>query len=194
MASESPEVTELLKAWSNGDAGALEQLTPLVYKELLRLARRNMRNEHHRDTLQATALVNEAYLRLVDVNNIRWQDRLHFFAVCAQIMRRILVDAARARVSNKRGGQLKRIDHSKSFDVYEVPDASTVRPRELIALDDALTELAKQDPRKRQVVELRFFGGLTVEETAQVLKISTQSVLRDWKLAKIWLTREMSRH
>jgi len=193
MASESPEVTELLRAWSNGDTGAVEKLTPLVYKELLRLARRNMRNEHPRHTLQATALVNEAYLRLVDVKNIRWEGRLHFFAVCAQIMRRILVDAARARVSTKRGGQLKRIDHSNSFNLCEVPDASTMRARELIALDDALVELAKQDPRKRQVVELRFFGGLTVEETAEVLKISAQSVLRDWKLAKIWLTRELSR-
>ena len=193
MASESPEVTELLRAWSNGDTGAVEKLTPLVYKELLRLARRNMRNEHPRHTLQATALVNEAYLRLVDVKNIRWEGRLHFFAVCAQIMRRILVDAARARVSTKRGGQLKRIDHSNSFDLCEVPDASTMRARELIALDDALVELAKQDPRKRQVVELRFFGGLTVEETAEVLKISAPSVLRDWKLAKIWLTRELSR-
>jgi RNA polymerase sigma-70 factor, ECF subfamily len=193
MASESPEVTDLLRAWSKGDDGAFDQLTPLVYKELLRLARRTMRNENPGNTLQPTALVNEAYLRLVNAKNIRWEGRLHFFAVCAQIMRRTLVDSARARVSTKRGGKLKRIDHSNSFDLDEVPDASAVRARELIALDDALTELAKHDPRKRQVVELRFFGGLTVEETAEVLKISAQSVLRDWKLAKIWLTRELSR-
>jgi len=194
MPAESPEITVLLKAWGSGDAAALNQLTPLVYEELRRLARRYMRNERAGNTLQTTALVNEAYLRLVDAKNVGWQDRLHFFAVSAQMMRRILVDAARARASAKRGGQAKRVDHSSAFNLDEVPDVSSERDRELVAIDDALNTLAEMDPRKGRVIELRFFGGLSVEETAEILKISPQSVMRDWKLAKAWLTREITSH
>jgi RNA polymerase sigma factor (TIGR02999 family) len=191
MPPESREITVLLRAWGGGDAAALNQLTPLVYDELRRLARRYMRNERAGNTLQTTALVNEAYLRLVDAKNMGWQDRVHFFAVSAQIMRRILVDAARARASAKRGGQVKRVNHSTAFNLDEIPDVSSGRDRELVAIDDALNTLAEMDPRKARVIELRFFGGLSVEETAEVLKISPQSVLRDWKLAKAWLTREL---
>ena len=193
MPSESPEITGLLKAWAGGDAAALDQLTPLVYDELRRLARRYMRNERAGNTLQTTALVNEAYLRLVDAKRVGWQDRAHFFAVSAQMMRRILVDAARARGSAKRGGQVKRVNHSAAFNLDEIPDVSTGRDRELVAIDDALNTLAEMDPRKARVIELRFFGGLSVEETAEILKISSQTVLRDWKLAKAWLTRELAR-
>jgi RNA polymerase sigma factor (TIGR02999 family) len=193
MTAESPEITALLKAWGSGDAAALNQLTPLVYEELRRLARRYMRNERAGNTLQTTALVNEAYLRLVDATRVSWQDRVHFFAVSAQMMRRILVDAARARASAKRGGQAKRVNHSSPFNLDEIPDVSSERDRELVAIDDALNTLAK-DPRKGRVVELRFFGGLSVEETAEILKISPQSVMRDWKLAKAWLMREMTSH
>ena len=194
MPPESPEITVLLKAWASGDAAALNQLTPLVYEELRRLARRYMRNERAGNTLQTTALVNEAYLRLVDAHRVGWQDRVHFFAVSAQMMRRILVDAARARGSAKRGGQVKRVNHSTAFNLDEIPDVSTGRDRELVAIDDALNALAEMDPRKARVIELRFFGGLSVEETAAILKISPQSVMRDWKLAKAWLTRELASH
>ena len=192
MPPESPEITVLLKAWASGDAAALDQLTPLVYDELRRLARRYMRNERAGNTLQTTALVNEAYLRLVDAKRVAWQDRVHFFAVSAQMMRRILVDAARARGSGKRGGQAKRVNHSSTFNLDEIPDVSSGRDRELVAIDDALNTLAEMDPRKARVIELRFFGGLSVEETAEILKISPQSVMRDWKLAKAWLTREIA--
>ena len=181
----SAEVTRLLRAWGGGDQAALDQLAPLVYGELRRLARAHMHRENPGHTLQTTALVNEAYLRLIDVNNVTWQDRTHFFAVSAQMMRRILVDAARARVSARRGGRSPRINLNESID------AVPVRGRELIALDDSLNALTQMDPRKARVVELRFFGGLSVEETAEVLKISPQSVMRDWKLAKAWLGREM---
>jgi RNA polymerase sigma-70 factor, ECF subfamily len=194
MPPESPEITALLKAWGSGDAAALDQLTPLVYEELRRLARRYMRNERAGNTLQTTALVNEAYLRLVDAKRVGWQDRVHFFAVSAQMMRRILVDAARARGSAKRGGQVKRVNHSSAFNMDEIPDVSTGRDRELVAIDDALNTLAEMDPRKARVIELRFFGGLSVDETAEILKLSPQSVMRDWKLAKAWLTRELTSH
>jgi RNA polymerase sigma factor (TIGR02999 family) len=193
MPPESPEITELLKAWGSGDPAALDQLTPLVYDELRRLARRYMRNERAGNTLQTTALVNEAYLRLVDAKRVAWQDRVHFFAVSAQMMRRILVDAARARGSAKRGGQMKRVNHSTAFNLDEIPDVSKGRDRELVAIDDALNTLAEMDPRKARVIELRFFGGLSVEEAAEILKISPQSVMRDWKLAKAWLTRELAK-
>jgi RNA polymerase sigma factor (TIGR02999 family) len=189
--SGAVEVTGLLRAWSEGNQDALDQLTPLVYNELHRMARRHMRNERAGNTLQTTALVNEAYLRLVDVKGAVWQDRTHFFALSAQMMRRILVDAARAKVSAKRGGG-KRADHSAAVDLDAIPDVGHQKGRELVALDDALNELAQLDPRKARVIELRFFGGLTVEEAAEVLKISPQSVLRDWKLAKAWLLRAMS--
>ena len=167
-------------------------MTPLVYEELRRLARRYMCNERAGNTLQTTALVNEAYLRLVDAQRVGWQDRVHFFAVSAQMMRRILVNAARARGSAKRGGQVKRVNHSTAFNLDEIPDVSTGRDRELVAIDDALNTLAEMDARKARVIELRFFGGLSVEEAAEVLKISPQSVMRDWKLAKAWLTRELA--
>ncbi len=185
--SEAPsaEITRLLTAWGGGDESALERLTPLVYGELRRLARIHMRREAPGNTLQTTALVNEAYLRLVDVTSVRWQDRAHFFAVSARMMRRILVDAAKARARVKRGGG------ALHFNLNESIDAAPVRARELIALDEALDSLAQFDPRKARVVEMRFFGGLSVDETAEVLKISPQSVMRDWKLAKAWLMREL---
>jgi RNA polymerase sigma-70 factor, ECF subfamily len=188
---QTAEVTVLLKAWSRGDANALDRLTPLVYAELHRQARRYMRNERAGNTLQTTALVNEAYLKLVDVKIAAWQDRTHFFALSAQMMRRILVDAARARASAKRGAG-KRADHSAAIDLDAIPDLGNQKGRELVALDDALNELARFDPRKSRVIELRFFGGLSVEETAEVLGISPQSVLRDWRLAKAWLLRAMT--
>ena len=192
MASpESSQVTGLLRAWASGDAAALDRLTPLVYDELRRMARRYMRNERAGNTLQTTALVNEAYLRLVDVKNMNWADRVHFFAVSAQMMRRILVDAARARASAKRGGMAKRVAHSTAVNLDEIPDTGSSRAAELIAVDDALQQLAGFDPRKARVIELRYFGGLSVEESAEVLKISPQSVMRDWKLAKAWLMREL---
>ena len=190
---DSAQVTVLLRAWGAGDPGALDRLTPVIYEELRRIARRYMRNERAGNSLQATALVNEAYLRLIDVHNVGWHDRVHFFAVSAQMMRRILVDAARARASGKRGGDVKRVNHSTAFNLDQIPDTGSERGAELIALDDALNGLADLDPRKAQVIELRFFGGLSVEETAQVLRISPQSVMRDWKLAKAWLLRELSR-
>jgi RNA polymerase sigma factor (TIGR02999 family) len=192
--SGSAEVTGLLKAWANGEAAALDHLTPLVYDELRRIARRYMRNERAGTSLQATALVNEAYLRLVDVQDVAWKDRVHFFAIAAQMMRRILVDAARARASAKRGGNVKKVNHSNAVNFDEIPDIRSNRGAELIAVDDALHQLAEFDPRKARVVELRFFGGLSVEETAEVLKISPQSVMRDWRLTKAWLARELTTH
>ena len=188
---KSSEITTLLKAWSRGEAAALDRLTPLIYDELRQLAHRYMRHERAGHTLQATALANEAYLRLVEVKNFDWQDRGHFLAVSAQIMRRILVDAARTRASVKRGGEMERIDHSTAVDFDRLPAAGSDRATELCALDDALNTLSQMDPRRAQVIELRFFGGLTVEETAEVLSISPQSVMRDWKLARAWLAREL---
>jgi RNA polymerase sigma factor (TIGR02999 family) len=188
MIKSSPhEVTQLLQAWSNGDQEALDKLAPLVYEELHRLARRYMSHERPGHTLQTTALVNEAYVRIVDWKNVRWQNRAHFFGVAAQMMRRILVDFARARTYQKRGGQAWRVSLSEAATV------SAERGADLIALDDALQSLAKLDPRKSRIVELRFFGGLSVEETAEVLKISTRTVMRDWGLAQAWLYRELSR-
>jgi RNA polymerase sigma factor (TIGR02999 family) len=191
--AKSAEITTLLKAWSRGDSAALDRLTPLLYDELRHLAQRYMRHERAGHTLQATALANEAYLRLVDVKGVNWQDRGHFLAVSAQIMRRILVDAARTRASVKRGGEMKRVDHSTAVDFDQLPAADSDRATELGALDDALTSLSQIDPRRAQVIELRFFGGLTVEETAEVLKTSPQTVMRDWKLARAWLARELHR-
>jgi RNA polymerase sigma-70 factor, ECF subfamily len=185
LSSQASETTGLLRAWANGDPAALEKLTPRVYRELRRIAGHFLQNERPGFSIQATALVHEAYLRLIDVTNIEWQHRAHFFAVSARIMRHILLDAARSRVAAKRGG------HSPRVDLDEIPDLSSRRGRELIALDDALHTLAEVDPRKAQVVELRFFGGLTAEETAAVLKISPETVLRDWRLARAWLSREL---
>jgi RNA polymerase sigma factor (TIGR02999 family) len=185
--ASSAEITRLLRAWGGGDQAAMEELAPLVYGELRRMAHRYLRRENPGNTLQPTALVNEAYLRLVDVNSVTWEDRAHFFAVSAQMMRRILVDAARARATGKRGGGAVHLDLNESIDA--IPD----RGRQLVALDEALDSLAQLDPRKARVVEMRFFGGLTAEETAEVLKISAPTVLRDWKLARAWLMRELSR-
>ena len=190
---QSTEITRLLKAWGAGDSAALELLIPQVHEELRRLARRYMRQERAGATLQPTALVNEVYLRLVKAQNVGWQDRAHFFAIGAQLMRRILIEAARARSTVKRGGQEARAVHLNAADLDQVPDVSSSRDTELVAIDEALDVLARIDPRKARVIELRFFGGLSVEESAEVLKISPQSVMRDWKLAKAWLTREVKR-
>ena len=190
---KSEEITGLLRAWGSGDQAALERLTPLIYNELHRMARRYMQRERPGNSMQATGLVNEAYLRLVDIAGVDWKDRVHFFAASAQLMRRILVDAARARASAKRGGQAQRVAYSSEFNLDEVPDVSSQRARELIAVDDALHALADIDARKARVIELRFFGGLSVEEAAEVLGLSPQTVLRDWKLAKAWLMRELSK-
>ena len=177
--------TELLRAWSQGDGSALDRLVPLVYEELHRLARRYMRQERPDHTLQATSLVNEAYLRLIDVNRVEFQNRTHFLALAAQMMRRILVEFARHRHRQKRGG---RAVHLSLDDVLELPE---LPERDLVALSDALTELAAVDARMSQVVEWRFFGGLTVKETAQVLDVSPETVMRDWRTAKAWLLREL---
>lgn len=181
------EITRLLKAWRGGDQAAFEHLAPLVYGELRKIAHGYMRGERTGATLQATALVNEAYLRLVDAGNVDWHDRTHFFAVSAKMMRQILVDQARKRVRAKRGG------HTLKLNLGEIPDPSSGRSDELIAIDDALASLAKLDSRKAKVIELRFFGGLSVEETAEVLDTSPQTVMRDWRLARSWLMRELSR-
>jgi RNA polymerase sigma-70 factor, ECF subfamily len=181
------EVTRLLKAWSGGDGEALEKLTPLVYRQLHKIAQRYMAGERFGHTLQTTALVNEAYLRLVDCGKVNWQDRAHFFAVSAQLMRRILIDFARSRGYLKRGGAIAHISLDEAPSVCNEPDVN------LVALDDALKALSAIDERKSKVVELRFFGGLDVEETAEVLGISSDTVIRDWRLAKIWLLRELSR-
>jgi RNA polymerase sigma factor (TIGR02999 family) len=191
--TKSAEITRLLRAWGEGDATALDRLTPLIYDELRLVAHRYMRRERGGQTLQTTALVNEAYLCLVDVKRVDWQDRVHFLAVSARIMRRIVVDAARTRASVKRGGRMERVDHSNPIDFDRLPAADSDRAAELSALDDALKSLSQMDARRAQVVELRFFGGLSVEETAEVLKISPQTVMRDWKLARAWLARELRR-
>jgi RNA polymerase sigma factor (TIGR02999 family) len=185
MPTRSVEVTALLKAWSGGDQAALERLADQVYDELRRIARRYMRNERAGNTLQTTALVNEVYLRLVDVKNVDWQQRAQFFAISAQMMRRILVDAARARGSHKRGGGAVRVN------VDEALVASPERDSSLLALDEALEAFSKLAPRQAKVVELRYFGGLSEEDTAQALKISPRTVRRDWDFAKSWLTREL---
>jgi RNA polymerase sigma factor (TIGR02999 family) len=180
------DVTHLLKAWSLGEEQALEKLTPLVYDQLHRIAQRCMAGERSSHTLQTTALVNEAYLQLVDCKRIDWKDRAHFFAVSAQMMRRILVDFARSRGYQKRGGGMPNLSLDDAPSVGNEPDAN------LVALDDALNTLASVDERKSKVVELRFFGGLSIEETAEVLRVSVETVVRDWRLAKVWLLRELS--
>jgi RNA polymerase sigma-70 factor (ECF subfamily) len=179
-------VTELLTMWSAGDESALAELTPLVHNELHRLARRQMRGERTGHTLQATAVVNEAYLRLVDLSRVRWQDRAHFLAMAARLMRRILVDHARARGSLKRGGAAAAV----SFD--EAAFVAVESSADLVALNEALDELAAVAVRKSQVVEMRFFGGLTVQETADALGVSPETVLRDWQFAKVWLLRHLN--
>jgi RNA polymerase sigma factor (TIGR02999 family) len=183
----SDEITGLLKAWTGGDRAALDRLTPVVYDELRRTARRYTRNERAGNTLQTTALVNEVYLRLVDIKNVDWQHRAQFFAISAQMMRRILVDAARARGSHKRGGGLERIN------VEEVAIVSPEPEESIVALDAALETLAKLAPRQAKVVELRYFAGLSEQETAEVMKTSTRTIERDWRFARAWLMRELGR-
>jgi len=185
--SRSAEITGLLRAWSGGDQAALDRLAALVYDELHRMARRYMRNERTANTLQTTALVNEVYLRLVDVKNVDWQQRAQFFAITAQMMRRILVDAARARGSHKRGGGAAKVN------VDETPVMSPERDSSLLALDEALEAFSTVAPRQAKLVELRYFGGLCEEEIVEVLKISPRTVRRDWEFAKSWLMRELSR-
>jgi RNA polymerase sigma factor (TIGR02999 family) len=183
-AASALDVTKLLREWTGGDRSALDRLLPVVYEELRRIAAAYVHRERAGHTLQATALINEAYLRVIDINRIEWRDRSHFFALCAQMMRRILVDHARSRIYLKRGGGAHPITLDERMAIGE-PTA------ELIALDDALNALAVRDQRKARVVELRFFAGLSVEETATVLGVSPQTVLRDWSLSKAWLAREM---
>jgi RNA polymerase sigma factor (TIGR02999 family) len=185
LADTSANVTQLLRAWAGGDPDALETLTPLVYAELHRRAAWAMAAERPDHTLQPTALVHEAFVRLMNSKDVVWKDRAHFFALSARLMRRILVDLARARQSGKRGGGVTPVP---------LEDNAVVSPQKapyLVALDDALTRLAEIDARKSEVVELRFFGGLSVEETADVLKLSRDTVLRDWKVARLWLLREI---
>ncbi|HEV2351483.1 MAG TPA: sigma-70 family RNA polymerase sigma factor [Terriglobia bacterium] len=181
------DVTQLLQAWGKGDQAALDRLMPLVYQELRRIAKRHMLHERPGHTLQTTALANEVYLRLVDVQKVTWHDRAHFFAICANTMRRILVDFARSRGYQKRGGGEEPLSLDESLNI-----AGGLRS-DLPAIDEALKRLAEHDPRKSQVVELRFFGGLSVEETAEALKISPETVMRDWKMARAWLYRELGR-
>lgn len=181
---DTKEVSGLLRAWSDGDENALQGLTPIVYEELRRLAHNYMRRERPGPTLQTTALVNEAYMRLVDYKRMQWQDRAHFFAVAAQVMRRILVDRAR-RHNIKRGAGVQHV----ALDHVALVDRD--RTGDLVALDDAMKALARLDPRKAQIIEMRFFGGLSVEETAEVLQTSPATVRRDWNIAKFWLYREL---
>jgi RNA polymerase sigma factor (TIGR02999 family) len=181
----SKAVTRLLRAWGDGDEAALEQLLPLVEAELRRLARAYMARERRGHTLQTTALVNEAFMRLVDARGVRWQDRAHFLGISARLMRRVLVDHARTRGYRKRGGGAHRTTLDDALAVTPAPSV------DLVALDQALEKLAAVDPRKSRVVELRFFGGLSVEETAEVLHLSTDTIKRDWRLAKLWLLREL---
>jgi RNA polymerase sigma factor (TIGR02999 family) len=186
LATPSPgAVTELLRAWGDGDDGALERLTPLVEAELRRLARGYMRRERRDHTLQTTALVNEAFLRLTDARRVRWQDRAHFLGISARLMRRVLVDHARSRGYRKRGGGAQRVALNEGLVISPEPAL------DIVALDHALEALAAVDARKSRMVELRFFGGLSVEETAEVLHVSPDTVKRDWRLAKLWLLREL---
>jgi RNA polymerase sigma factor (TIGR02999 family) len=188
MSKESPkEITGLLQAWGGGDRAALDELIPLVYDELHRAARRQMRRESADNTIQATALVNEVYMRLVEVNNVSWQDRAHFFAISARLMRQILVDLARRRNQLKRGGQARQVS------LHEATMLASESRTDLAALDDALKRLETLDSRQSQIVELRFFGGLTEEEIGEVLGVSPRTVRSDWSMAKVWLLRELSR-
>jgi RNA polymerase sigma-70 factor (ECF subfamily) len=184
--STSQDVTQLLRDWSEGDGEALAKLTPVLYEELHRMAHRYMRRERSNHMLQTTALINEAYLRLIDWKNVRWQNRAHFFGVAAGLMRRILVDFARSRNYAKRGGGARM-----TVSLDDAAAVSRQRAREIVALDEALRSLAVIDARKSHIVELRFFGGLSVEETAEVLSVSSRTILREWDLAKAWLNREL---
>lgn len=186
-AGHSADVTGLLRAWSDGDRDALDQLAPILHAELKRIARRCMMRERKEHTLQPTALVNEAFLRLVNVQGVQWQDRAHFFALSAQMMRRILVKSAIARGAGKRGGSAPKVS------LEDAVIASPERDAQVVKLDEALEELARVDPRKAQIVEMRFFAGLNFEEIAAVLKVSSRTIVRDWSVSKAWLAREMSR-
>jgi RNA polymerase sigma-70 factor (ECF subfamily) len=181
------DVTRLLARWTDGDEAALQQLVPIVHEELRRLARRQMAGERPGHTLQPTALVNEAYLRLVNLKQMQWQNRAHFFAMGARLMRRILVDFARSRGYQKRGGGAQQVSFTEALEVAEG------QPTDVVALNDALEALAVVDERASRVVELRYFGGLSVEETAEVLKVSRETVKRDWTFAKMWLLRHLSK-
>jgi RNA polymerase sigma factor (TIGR02999 family) len=183
----APDTTQLLRAWAGGDAEALKQLTPRVYRELRGVARRLLQNERAGHSMQSADLVNEAYLRLVDINQLDWQHRVHFFAMASTLMRRVLMDRARRRMAAKRGARPIAVDLDAAIDL------SPAGARVLIALDDALKAMAEVDPRRAQVVELRFFGGLSVEETAEVVKVSVDTVMRDWKVARAWLLAELTR-
>ena len=187
MGAPSAEITTLLKAWSGGDPAALERLAEQVYPELRLMARRYMKNERLGNTLQATALVHEVYLRLVDVTKVEWRERAQFFAMAAQMMRRILVNAAHARAAQKRGGRTPKVNIDETAVLSPAPD------RSILALDEALTVFSRLAPRQAQVVELRYFGGLTEEEIVAALKISPRTVRRDWDFAKAWLSQELSR-
>jgi RNA polymerase sigma-70 factor (ECF subfamily) len=187
MEATDHDLTRLLRAWTQGDRQALEELAPLVQKELQKLARRHLAGERPNHPLQTTALINEAYIRLIEWTNVEWQNRAHFFAVAAQLMRRILVDIARAHKAPKRGGDA--VETTLEEGCVFRPDKS----RDLLRLDEALSALAAMDPRKSRLVELRFFGGLSVEETAAVLGMSERTILREWSLAKAWLFREIQR-
>ncbi len=183
--TSSADTTQLLRAWADGDSQALEQLTPRVYRELRRVAAHLLQNERPGFSLQSSDLVHEVYLRLVNAEAVDWQHRAHFFAVAATLMRRILLDRARRRAAAKRGGKAYPLDFAKTLDVAQT------RAREVLALDDALNALAEVDPRKARIVELRFFGGLSVKETAEVVKVSSDTVMRDWKVARAWLLTEL---
>jgi RNA polymerase sigma factor (TIGR02999 family) len=187
MIPSSADVTELLVAWSDGDKSAEKELFSLVYRELRRLAHRYMLRENPGNTLQTTALVNEAYLRLIDRKRANWQNRAHFFGFSAQVMRHILVDLARSKDYQKRGGQVQKLALDEGLVMFPMKDGF------MVELDDALKALAEVDARKSKVVELRFFGGMSVEETAEVLKVSQDTVMRDWRLAKAWLWRALSK-
>lgn len=189
----SADVTALLKAWRGGDTQALERLTPLVYDQLRKLGRQYVRKERLGVRGDGTSLVHQAFLHLVDVRTVDWQDRAHFLAVSATIMRRILVDAARARASTKRGGHMQRVDHTTMTNIEMLPASGMERAAEICDLDDALRALAQKDPRRAQVIELRYFAGLSVEETADALRVSPQTVMRDWRLARAWLAAELRR-
>jgi RNA polymerase sigma factor (TIGR02999 family) len=185
------DITGLLKAWGRGDRDALDHLMPLVYAQLRAQARRHLRGERAGISLQSTALVHEVYLRLTKAHDVDWQDRAHFFALAARIMRRILVDAARARIASKRGGRAPRAESPSAIDLDRIPTADSDAAPMICVLDDALDRLAQRDPRRAKVIELRFFAGLSVEETADLLQVSAQTVMRDWRLAKVWLAREL---
>ena len=188
MTSSSPdEVTQLLRDWSNGDKAALDKLMPLVYEELRRLAHHHMRRERPGHSLQTTAIVNEAYLQLIDQRDVQWQNRAHFFGIAAHLMRRVLAGYARSRHCAKRGGGARQVSLNEAIIVSEE------RAADMVALDDALNSLANIDERKSRIVEMRFFGGLSIEETAEVLGVSPGTVMRDWTLAKAWLRREISK-